>query len=74
MSEYGASSTNNFHCGDIVSLRSGGVHMTVADTSGNSVTCQWFNPLSGKVEKETFFFPMLRGGTTAPQNPAGVTR
>lgn len=65
---------NNFKSGDIVSLRSGGVNMTVSDTSGNSVICQWFNPLSGKVEKETFFWPMLRGGTTAPMNPEGVTR
>jgi uncharacterized protein YodC (DUF2158 family) len=65
---------NNFRCGDIVSLRSGGVHMTVADTSGNSVTCQWYNALSGKVEKETFFYPMLRPGATAPQNPDGVVR
>jgi uncharacterized protein YodC (DUF2158 family) len=65
---------NNFKSGDIVSLRSGGVHMTVSDTSGNSVICQWYNPISGKIEKETFFYPMLRPGASAPMNPEGVVR
>jgi uncharacterized protein YodC (DUF2158 family) len=65
---------NNFRSGDIVSLRSGGVHMTVATIAENSVTCQWYNAISGKVEKETFFYQMLRPGATAPQNPEGVVR
>jgi uncharacterized protein YodC (DUF2158 family) len=65
---------SDFQSGDIVSLRSGGVLMTVADTSGNSVTCQYYNPISGRIEKETFFKFQLRTGATAPQNPNGVNR
>jgi uncharacterized protein YodC (DUF2158 family) len=65
---------NNFRSGDIVSLRSGSVHMTVSDTNGNSVVCQWYNAVTGKVEKETFFYTMLRPGASAPANPEGVVR
>jgi uncharacterized protein YodC (DUF2158 family) len=74
MVDESTSAINTFRCGDIVSLRSGGVHMTVSDTMGNSVMCQWYNAIRGTVEKETFFFPMLRPGASAPQSPLGVNR
>lgn len=66
--------TNNYRSGDIVSLRSGGPHMTVSDIQGNSVMCQFYNPVAGEYRKETFFFSMLRTASSTPMNPEGVSR
>lgn len=70
------SGTNStFSTGDIVSLRSGSIHMTVSARIGErSVSCVYYNAVSGLFTEQTFFASCLRGGTTAPQNPIGVTR
>jgi uncharacterized protein YodC (DUF2158 family) len=60
--------------GQLVQLKSGGPTMVVSDlnrtASRTSVTAVWYNTVSGKAEKEAFFFECLnevdRSG--APRN------
>lgn len=71
----GASSPQNQNTiGDIVSLRSGGPAMTVSDISGNSVTCVYYNTITGLYEKASFWFQCLRTAGTQPTAPYGVAR
>ena len=42
LSEWTRVTENQFNPGDVVSLRSGGPRMTIANVNGQSAFCEWF--------------------------------
>ena len=59
-----------FSKGDIVSLRSGSPPLIVSETPGtSSVVVTFWNPVTGRVERDTVFEWVLRAGATTPTAP-----
>lgn len=59
--------------GDLVTLKSGGVPMTVTKASKSAVTCMFYNPISGKIEQTDIPPGALRESYTAPAAPTSAT-
>lgn len=62
-------SSNPFNPGDVVSLRSGSSQMTVSRVAGSSVDVVFYNPITGVVQRETFWYEVLRNASTRPETP-----